>query len=345
MISSDCYFNIFSYLKNDYKILKFVSKKFYKMVKYYCDIHNISHILTIDDLCYSKNQYEWFVKYYNLKVLDLTLNFLVKNNFMNCIKKNIKEAELPQIRLLRLRELSVNYGNIVSYKYAINRQYGRRRDILKSEYYRAIDNNHLEFLNYLIDKKNPQGFVDLYSYAICNDKLKALEYLWEKKFVMTYSTSGIAALNNKFKILRWLSSKECEINEWTLKCACHSGNLEMVKWIINHKNVQPTSDVLYSACNNGNIELVKYIKENFNLFWHIEHSIGAVQHNNVHILKYINETYGYINNRTLFYACIGNHIDSVKYILTLGIKATDEILNISYLSKEIKEYLMEISNK
>ena len=46
-----------------------------------------------------------------------------------------------------------------------------------------------------------------------------------------------------------------------------------------------------------------------------------------------------------FYACIGNHIDSVKYILTLGIKATDEILNISYLSKEIKEYLMEISNK
>ena len=71
----------------------------------------------------------------------------------------------------------------------------------------------------------------------------------------------------------------------------------MVKWIINHKNVQPTSDVLYSACNNGNIELVKYIKENFNLFWHIEHSIGAVQHNNVHILKYINETYGYINNQ------------------------------------------------
>ena len=38
MISSDCYFNIFSYLKNDYKILKFVSKKCIKwlniIVKY-----------------------------------------------------------------------------------------------------------------------------------------------------------------------------------------------------------------------------------------------------------------------------------------------------------------------
>ena len=63
------------------------------------------------------------------------------------------------------------------------------------------------------------------------------------------------------------------------------------------------------------------------------------------ILKYINETYGYINDRTLFYAFIGNHLESIKYILTLGIKATDEILNIENLSKEIKEYLIEILNK
>ena len=153
----------------------------YKMVKYYCKIHNISHILTIDDLCDSKNQYEWFMKYYNLKELDLTLNFLVKNNFMNCIKKNIREAELPQIRLSRLRYISVKYGNIVSYKYAINRQYGRIRDILKSEYYRAINNNQLEFLNYLIDKKNPSELLYLYSHSICTDNLKALELLWEKK--------------------------------------------------------------------------------------------------------------------------------------------------------------------
>ena len=344
MISSECYFNIFSYFKNDYKILKFVSKEFYEIVKYYCNIYNKSQILTIDDLCDSKNQYQWFIKYYNIKELDLSLKFFVKNNFMNCIKKSIKEAKLPQIRLSRLRYISVNYGNIVSYKYAISRQYVRNK-ILKSEYYRAIDNNQLEFLNYLIDRKNPQGFVDLYSYAIYNDKLKVLKYLSEKKFVITYSTSGIAALNNKFKILRWLSSKECEINEWTLKCACHSGNLEMVKWIIENKNIQPTSDILYASCNNGNIELVKYIKENFNLFWNIEHSIGAAQNNNVHILKYINETYGYINHQTLFYACIANHIDSVKYISTLGIKATKQILNIENLSKKIKEYLIEILNK
>lgn len=340
MICIDTYINIFSYLKNDYKILKFVSKEYYEIVKYYCKLFNKNIRLSIDDICDSKNQYEWFIKYYDIKESVLTLDLFVKNNFMNCIKKSIREAELQQIRLTRLRYISVNYGNIISYKYAINRQY-IRKNIIKSEYYRAIDYDQLEFLNYLIDKKNPQGFIDLYSYAICNNKLKVLEYLYKKGFIMTHSTSGIAALNNKFNILKWLNSKGCEINEWTLKCACHSGNLEMIKWIINYKNIQPTTESLYAACNNGNIELVKYLKENFYLFWNIEHSIGAAQNNNVHILKYINDTYGYINQETLMYACIGNHIESVEYILTLGIQIDKQILEIENLSNNIKEFLIK----
>ena len=340
MISIDSYINIFSYLKNDYKILKFVSKEYYEIIKYYCKLYNKNIRLTIDDICDSKNQYEWFIKYYDIKKSVLTLDFYVKNNFMNCIKKSIREANLPQIRLLRLRYISIKYGNIISYKYAINRQYVRK-NIVKREYYSAIDYNQLEFLNYLIDKKNPQGFVDLYSYAICNNKLRALEYLYEKKFTITYSTSGIAALNNKFNILKWLNCKGCEINEWTLKCACHSGNLEMVKWIINHKNVQPTTESLYAACNNGNIELVKYIKNNFYLFWNMEHSVGAAQNNHVHVLKYINETYGRVYQQTLFYACIGNHFESIKYILTLGINPTKQMSEIENLLPEIRDFLIK----
>ena len=340
MICIDTYINIFSYLKNDYKILKFVSKEYYEIVKCYCKLFNKNIRLSIDDICDSKNQYEWFIKYYDIKKSVLTLDLFVKNNFMNCIKKSIKESNLPQIRLSGLRSISVKYGNITSHKYAMNKQY-IKRNIIKSEYCCAIDYDQLEFLNYLIDKRNPQPFLDLYSYAICNNKLKVLEYLYKKEFIMTYSTSGVAALNNKFNILKWLDSKGCEINEWTLKCASHSGNLEMVKWIINYKNVQPTTGSLYAACNNGNIELVKFLKENFYLFWNIEHSIGAAQNNNVHILKYINDTYGYINQETLMYACIGNHIKSVEYILTLGIQIDKQILEIENLSNNIKEFLIK----
>jgi hypothetical protein len=302
---------IYSYLNEDFKIMKFASKSYNQIVNKYCVKYNINQNLTIDNVIQSKNQTDWIKKYHNILPGTITFDMIVKNNFMNYIK-HYKYYKYSQ-KIYKIKQLTIKYGNKNIYKYCLE----NGMKTTSNDYFEAIDYNKLDFLEFLIELKDPKLFTNLCCYCVTVRNLDALKLLVSKNFRTNSLTSGTAALKGYFDILKWLDSINCPIDEWTLKCACHSGNIEIVKWIINEKRIQPVTESLYAACNSKNLKLVKFIKENFNLFWNESHSIGAAQKNSVEILIYIHETYGIINQETFKYACIGNHLDAIKYIVSI----------------------------
>ena len=322
---------IYSYIPNNYKILKFVSKSYYKYINNYCSYFNFNFNLTPNDICID-GQMKWFIEYFKINDKDLTLEFFVKNNFINYIKQ-LKHCNIQQLR--QINKLAIKYGKINIYEYCLENGV----NISSNDYFEAIDNNQIKFLDYLIKKKNPKRFTNLCNYSITTNNFEALQYLVKKKFLINSMTSGTAALRGNLDILQWLDSVGCPIDHWTLKCACHSGDMDTVIWLIKTKGLLPTSEALYAACNSKNLDLVIYIKENYNIYWTIEHSVGAAQKNSVDILQYIHETYGIINGETLKYACIGNHYETIKYLISIGVAPTKDLLKLHTLTIPIKELL------
>ena len=317
---------IYSYIPHNYKILKFVNKKYYKDIIEYCSYFNISAKLTLNDI--DIRQTEWFCEYFQINEDNITLELLVKNDFLNYIRQ--QKYNLQQLRLI-----AIKYGKTNIYEYCLNNGI----NISSNDYFNAIDNNQIEFLDYLIKKKDPKKFTNLCCYSITAQKFDALVYLVKKNFRINAMTSGTAALRGDLDTLQWLDTVNCPIDPWTLKCACHSGDIDIVKWLIHTKGLRPNSESLYAACNSKKLDLVIYIKENYNIYWTIEHSVGAAQKNSVDILQYIRETYGIINQETLKYACIGNHREAIEYIISIGIKPTNDLLNSYTLTQPIRDLL------
>jgi hypothetical protein len=320
---------IYSYIPHNYKILKFVNKRFRKDIIEYCSYFNIDIQFTLNNI--EPTQIKWFCEYFQVNENNITLELLVKNDFINYIKQ--QKHNLQQLRLIT--KLAIKYGKINIYEYCLNNGV----NISSNDYFNAIDHNQIEFLDYLIEKKDPKRFTNLCNYSITAQKFDALVYLVKKNFRIDAMTSGTAALRGDLNTLQWLDTMNCPINHWTLKCGCHSGDINTVKWLIQTKNLIPNGESLYAACNSKNLDLVIYIKENYNIYWAMEHSVGAAQKNSVDILRYIRETHGIINQETLKYACIGNHNEAIKYIVSIGIKPTKKLLNSYTLTQSTRDLL------
>ena len=125
--------------------------------------------------------------------------------------------------------------------------------------------------------------------------------------------------------------KENRAGKTSLSSACKSGNLEIVKYLIEEQKVDVNKrrvSNLIDACESGNTDLVRYlIKHGANyedisgstLFFYTWKSI------NLDMVRYLVEEYGMnvheednFKRTPLFYACAVRNLDMVKCFVELG---------------------------
>jgi hypothetical protein len=98
--------------------------------------------------------------------------------------------------------------------------------------------------------------------------------------------------------------------------ACFSGNLDIVKFIIE-KGVDDLNWGLTGACYGGHLDIVKFIMEKGvdDLNWGLT---GACYGGHLDIVKFLIEKGANDWNRGLYGACSGRHLDIVKFTIEKG---------------------------
>ena len=275
---------------------------------------------------------------------------------------------------------------------------GADKDIIKELFFYSYENN-LEIFKYLIEEKkidinikNDSGKTVLF-YACANDNLELVKYLVEHGAdVNAKDKDGISVILNtliesighpislstlkpkgeNLEIVKCLVEHGAYIDDDILFVACHTGELELVKYLIEEKkldiNVKEKGGdtLLFRACGSGNLELVKYLVEEKKLDINAVNEYGqtalfdACEKGNIEIVKYLIKNGANINSKnkkgqTALFDCFyaGGNIELVKYLISKGIDINvkdSEGKNELWYAKNIKnkqiiDYLKSIGIK
>lgn len=97
-----------------------------------------------------------------------------------------------------------------------------------------------------------------------------------------------AARNNQFEILKILRQKGCDWDYHTSKEACESGNLPMLKWIINNGCECLFVSMASEAACNGHLHILKWLYKKGHLEGMIRDFIRhAILYEQVHVVEWL----------------------------------------------------------
>jgi hypothetical protein len=94
-----------------------------------------------------------------------------------------------------------------------------------------------------------------------------------------------------------------------------SGNLRLIKWIIQKQKIKPDSHLLDWACRNKQLQVFTYIKDTYAVRPTQSGADYACMHGNLELVKYIFETFGVDpSSYGVVCACSEGYLEIVQYV-------------------------------
>ena len=227
-----------------------------------------------------KSKFDNFKDFFH-KELVLLAGYSKNSIMRNCAEHGL----LNLIKYIYDRELIESY-------YVGKDEYGNWSDQLC---FKAIQNDHLETLKYLIEKGYKYDKSDVYAACIAaqNGNIEILKYLHNKGYKFMDCICDDAAGNTlkHFECLKYLMSIGYDIKKVDLTEAIDAG-MEMLKFVLNNglswKSDYNHKFTIENLCKTNNFEMLKYAYETGHK-WHQDTTKYIIDHfdNTIEVLKYV----------------------------------------------------------
>ena len=256
----------------------------------------------------------------NLPEKDYEFIIKQKDQEIQKLKQKMKESEALQLSPSN-NDFQPSPQNIVY------QQISEKPKDFESDIFIACKEGKCESVQWLIEKEN----VDKNKKVEKNDL--------NKKFHVNDTPIHIAAANSHLQIVKYLVEKQyVDVNikgyedKTPLHYACQSDHLQIVEYLISKSANVNAKDfsgdyAIHYAARYGSVLTVQYLIEKRNVFQDIQ---------------------GYEGRTPLHYACLNDHLDIVKYLISHG--AIIDAVNMnkwtplhfasSYNKKDIVKYLV-----
>ncbi|EFA77743.1 hypothetical protein PPL_12355 [Heterostelium album PN500] len=162
---------------------------------------------------------------------------------------------------LEMMELFVSAAKIA--KYAPHVSLGNHNNVFNSAAYEG-DITMLEWLT--TNRSEDLEKSDMFISAIVNGHLHLLEYLLKEHAALLKRDQEnlieCAASLGRFDMVKILHAQGCVCNEDVLGSAAGSGNLEMLKWLIQNTTASLPDNVVFTAAGHGKLEVIQWLLAN-----------------------------------------------------------------------------------
>lgn len=255
---------------------------------------------------------------------------------LNFLKYLIEKEKFPPTTSL-IRHASY-YGHLHIIKYLVEE---KNTEIPTNSDYVAATENHFDVVKYLIEHG---AEISESTIVIVAQKgnMEMVRYLIGKGAKINENAVEMAVLNKHYDIVEYLIEKGARISYPTEKLIIKSGNMDLLKLIIKklaQQNTDLTDDAVEIAAESGNLEIVKYlIDEKQSL---ISNSVlsYAIKSNNIKMVKYFIEEKNFkpsANDVTL--ASMRGNMEIIKYLVKKGGEIDFSAITFAK-SNEIQNYL------
>jgi len=166
-----------------------------------------------------------------------------------------------------------------------------------------------------------------------------------------HSAFKLAVKSGHLDIVKYFVSKGANLNEYGEdfypNSACCYGHLNILEYFIS-LNYSVKYEFLISAVNNGHLDVVKFLLERgFDVHTNSDEILNfACFNGNAQLVKYLVELGLLVNDNHMKIACEWDHLDLVKYFLSLGGELEIELAyELAYLyassskSEKVKNYI------
>ena len=164
------------------------------------------------------------------------------------------------------------------------------------------------------------------------------------KFKTPVDTLNAAARSGNLELVKWLVDIErgadrLRPDHTTLIRAAESGNLELVKWLVDIKGVMPEQMTLGSAAESGNLELVQWLIHDHSLTPGQDDLSNALKSGRIEMVSWLVDNKGIALNEDMYEVYIKNSADSgaielLQWLIDKGV--TLNINNVAINSAALK---------
>lgn len=148
-----------------------------------------------------------------------------------------------------------------------------------------------------------------------------------------------AAYVGNLRLLKWLYSKGCPLNEWVCTWAASNGDIDALKWA--RENGCPWDEnTCCNAAENGRLDILKYLYENGCPWDHVTCS-WAAKNGHLETLKYAHENGCPWNNTVCLNAARTGQLEVVKYLHENGCPWDGSVYEAAVMNGhlEVSEYV------
>lgn len=205
-------------------------------------------------------------------------------------------------------------GNLDTVKWFYENNWEFDRDVVVS----SAKHGHMHILNWIDQNqifddydKNDQW---MFAYAAKKYNPQILEWLLEKKYVLTSKACWYAARAGQLKSLQWLVKNGCKhTNGWICAYAALNGHFDIVKWAY-HNGCKMTEKACFYAAQGGHFDILKWLRKK-KCPWDKYTCDCAAEHNRFEILKWAYENGCEMDICTLYHAAKCGNLEMVKWIV------------------------------
>jgi len=332
-----------------------------------------------EELGLSKNDFDWFKSLspeYKSKYIGrghlLTndqFNYLWENRFNSLLTQYVKTGLLlPDYQFDKIAndsDLRKNYihNRIIADQHVNNltkKEYSFFSSKQKENYYANMDDDKkLEKAIKLNDFDLVRHFVkdikishNAFFYAVESGNLEIVEYFVEEKGANIIGNAvERASLFGHLDVVKYLVKKGAKITEDSLSNSIRSGNLALVKYFADERNVEVGDYDVTTAAGIDNLDIVKYLMDekgvairdnNFSV------NVAAAR-GNLDIVKYLVDEKGVeLNDHVVNDAAESGNLALVKYLVEeKGMKVTEYEIKTAanYNYHDIVDYLKSVKER
>lgn len=186
----------------------------------------------------------------------------------------------------------------------------------------AASNGKIECLKYCYENGCAIS-VDTANAAALNGHLCCLQYLHENNCTWNNDTCKYAAFGDNLNCLKYLHENGCKWDQYTSAVAAEYGHLDILKYL--HENECPGDLSCEYAATGGNLECLKFLHEH-GYPWNKFTCIGASCNGNLECLKYAHENGCEWDRKVCDIAISRQNIECLKYAYKNGCPCDKEII-------------------